>query len=85
MKSLFKHAAIALAAGGMVAAAPASATIFEYEMSNGDVMTIDNETGQTTQKYPQQGYPSHRPSGQPSLSQHAKTDRKSTRLNSSHL
>ena len=43
MKSLTKHAAIALAAGAMVTAAPASATIFEYTFTNGDVMTIEVE------------------------------------------
>ena len=43
MKSLTKHAAIALAAGSMMAAAPASAAIFEYTFTNGDVMTIDTE------------------------------------------
>ena len=48
MRKFTKHAAIAAAASTMVIAAPASATIFEYEFSNGDVMTIDNETGTGT-------------------------------------
>ncbi len=43
MTKLAKTAAIALAAGSMMAAAPASAAIFEYEMTNGDVMTIDTD------------------------------------------
>ena len=50
MTKLFKKAAIALAAGSMAAAAPASATIFEYEMTNGDILTIDNEAGTGTWK-----------------------------------
>ena len=39
-----KNAAIAVAAASMSVAAPASATIFEYTMTNGDVLTIDTET-----------------------------------------
>lgn len=45
-----KHAAIALAAGSMAATAPASATIFEYEMTNGDVLTIDSDQASGTWK-----------------------------------
>ena len=45
MANLAKKAAIALAATTMVAAAPASATVFEYTFTNGDVMTIDTDTG----------------------------------------
>ena len=48
MRKFTKAAAIAIAAGSMAAAAPASATIFEYQFTNGDVMTIDNETGTGT-------------------------------------
>ncbi len=44
MRKFTKQAAIALAATSMVAAAPASAAIFEYDMSNGDVLTIDTDT-----------------------------------------
>ena len=44
MKSLTKKAAIALAAAAMTVSAPASATIFEYTFTNGDVMTIDTDT-----------------------------------------
>ncbi|WP_185960188.1 PEP-CTERM sorting domain-containing protein [Erythrobacter insulae] len=43
MTKLYKTAAIALAAGTMAAAAPASAAIFEYEMNDGDILTIDTE------------------------------------------
>lgn len=47
MSKFIKTAAIAIAAGSMVAAAPASASIFEYTFSDGDVLTIDTdaETG----------------------------------------
>lgn len=48
MAKFFKTAAIGLAAASMVAAAPASATIFEYDMTNGDVLTIDTDTGTGT-------------------------------------
>ncbi|MEM6858743.1 MAG: MYXO-CTERM sorting domain-containing protein [Pseudomonadota bacterium] len=40
-----KTAAIALAASSMAAAAPASATIFEYTMNDGDVLTINTANG----------------------------------------
>jgi len=50
MAKWHKQAALALAAGAMVAAAPASATIFEYEMTNGDILTIDTETQTGTWK-----------------------------------
>jgi len=40
-----KTAAIALAASSMAAAAPASATIFEYTMNDGDVLTINTAKG----------------------------------------
>ena len=43
MRTLHKTAALALAASTMAIAAPASATIFEYEMTNGDILTIDTE------------------------------------------
>ncbi len=43
MSKFIKTAAIALAAGSMVAATPASAAIFEYTFSGGDVLTIDTE------------------------------------------
>ncbi|MCK0129366.1 PEP-CTERM sorting domain-containing protein [Erythrobacter sp. F6033] len=44
MSKLYKSAAIALAASTMAVAAPASADIFEYEMTNGDILTIDTDT-----------------------------------------
>ena len=44
MKTLFKAAAIAMAASATITAAPASATIFEYEMTNGDLLTINTDT-----------------------------------------
>jgi hypothetical protein len=37
-------AAVAIASGSMLLAAPASATIFEYTFNNGDVLSIDTET-----------------------------------------
>ena len=40
-----KTAAIALAASTMAVAAPASATIFEYTMNDGDILTIDTDNG----------------------------------------
>ena len=43
MAKFFKTAAIGIAAASMMAAAPASATIFEYQFTNGDVLTIDTE------------------------------------------
>ncbi len=39
------NAAIALAASTMAASAPASATIFEYTMTNGDVLAINTANG----------------------------------------
>jgi hypothetical protein len=45
MAKFFKTAAIGLAAASMAAAAPASATIFEYTFNDGDVLTIDSDTG----------------------------------------
>lgn len=45
MKTITKTAALALAAGSMMAAAPASATIFEYTMNDGDILTIDTDLG----------------------------------------
>lgn len=50
MKTWFKTAAISAAAVGAVIAAPASATIFEYEMTNGDILTIDTDNGSGTWK-----------------------------------
>jgi hypothetical protein len=50
MTTMYKKAAIALAAGSMAVAAPASATIFEYEMTNGDILTIDTEAKAGTWK-----------------------------------
>lgn len=44
MKALIKKAAIGFAATTMVVAAPASATIFEYEFTDGDVLTIDTDS-----------------------------------------
>lgn len=48
MKTMIKSAAIVLAATTMVAAAPSSAAIFEYEMSDGDILTIDTDAGTGT-------------------------------------
>jgi len=48
MKTIMKTAAIAMAVTIMAAAAPASAAIFEYEMSDGDILIIDNEAGTGT-------------------------------------
>ena len=45
MANWMKTAAIALAASSMGAAAPASATIFEYTMNDGDVLTINTANG----------------------------------------
>lgn len=45
MAKWIKATALALAATGAVAAAPASATIFEYEMTDGDIVTINTENG----------------------------------------
>jgi len=45
MQNRFKAAAIALAAMMMAGTTPASATIFEYTMTNGDVLTIDKANG----------------------------------------
>lgn len=44
MTKFYKTAAIGLVAASMAVAAPASATIFEYEFTNGDVLTIDTDT-----------------------------------------
>lgn len=41
-----KAATLAAATATMMAAAPASATIFEYTFKGGDVLTIDTDTGQ---------------------------------------
>lgn len=44
MSKIFKTTAMAFAASAALAtAAPASAAIFEYKMTNGDVLTIDTE------------------------------------------
>lgn len=45
MANWTKKAAIALAASSLAAAAPASATIFEYTMNDGDVLTINTANG----------------------------------------
>ena len=45
MASWIKHTALALAVTGAIAATPASATIFEYTMDDGDVLTIDTVNG----------------------------------------
>ena len=45
MANWTKKAAIAVAASSMIVAAPASATIFEYTMNDGDVLTIDTANG----------------------------------------
>ncbi|MEM7689523.1 MAG: PEP-CTERM sorting domain-containing protein [Pseudomonadota bacterium] len=45
MKTWFKTTALALAASGAVMAAPASASIFEYTMNDGDILTINTENG----------------------------------------
>ncbi len=50
MANWTKKAAIALAASSMIVAAPASATIFEYTMTNGDVLTINTAAGAGTWK-----------------------------------
>lgn len=50
MTNWIKTAAISLAATGAVMAAPASATIFEYEFNNGDILTIDTDNGTGTWK-----------------------------------
>ncbi|MEO0463980.1 MAG: PEP-CTERM sorting domain-containing protein [Pseudomonadota bacterium] len=50
MANWTKTAAIALAATSIAVAAPASATIFEYNMTNGDVLTIDTANGSGTWK-----------------------------------
>jgi hypothetical protein len=44
MSKFTQKAAIALAAGSMMAATPATAAIFEYDMTNGDVLTINTDT-----------------------------------------
>ncbi len=44
MKNLHNFSAVALALAAVTSAAPASATIFEYQMNNGDILTIDTET-----------------------------------------
>jgi hypothetical protein len=44
MTKLTTKVAVAFAAASMLAAAPASATIFEYTFGNGDLLTIDTET-----------------------------------------
>ncbi|MEL7198240.1 MAG: PEP-CTERM sorting domain-containing protein [Pseudomonadota bacterium] len=48
MKTIKNAALVALATGGMMAAAPASATIFEYQLKGGDVLTINTDTGTGT-------------------------------------
>ncbi len=50
MKTLAKSATVALAAGSMIAASPATASIFEYEMTNGDILTINTVTNSGTMK-----------------------------------
>ncbi|MEO1490456.1 MAG: PEP-CTERM sorting domain-containing protein, partial [Pseudomonadota bacterium] len=45
MANWTKTAALALTASTMVVAAPASATIFEYTMTDGDIVTIDTANG----------------------------------------
>ncbi|WP_156423828.1 PEP-CTERM sorting domain-containing protein [Erythrobacter sp. YT30] len=44
MKTVKQAAMVALAMGSMMAAAPASATIFEYQLKGGDVLTINTDT-----------------------------------------
>ncbi|MEP0393107.1 MAG: PEP-CTERM sorting domain-containing protein [Erythrobacter sp.] len=48
MKTAIKTAAFAMAATTMVASAPSSAAIFEYTMSDGDILTIDTDNGTGT-------------------------------------
>lgn len=43
-------AAVALAVSSIAVAAPASATVFEYTMTNGDIVTIDTANGTGTWK-----------------------------------
>lgn len=50
MANFTKTAAVALAAGSMAIAAPASANVFEYTFKNGDVLTIDTVNGNGTWK-----------------------------------
>jgi hypothetical protein len=50
MNTWTKNTALAIAAAGMIAAAPASATVFEYTMTNGDIVTIDTANGSGTWK-----------------------------------
>lgn len=50
MRNLHKKAAIAIAASAMTFAVPASADIFEYEMTNGDIFTVNTETASGTWK-----------------------------------
>lgn len=45
MANWFKTTALAVAASGAVMAAPASATIFEYTMQDGDILTINTDNG----------------------------------------
>ena len=51
MRKVMKLALAAAMASGFLAAAPASAAIFEYEMTNGDVLTINSDTSSATWKW----------------------------------
>lgn len=44
MSKFIKTAAIGIAASTMIVAVPASASIFEYQMTNGDLLTINTDT-----------------------------------------
>lgn len=50
MRKILKLVMAAAMASGLMAAAPASATIFEYTMTNGDLLTINSETESATWK-----------------------------------
>lgn len=50
MANWIKASALSFAAASAVIAAPASATIFEYTMNDGDILTIDTANGTGTWK-----------------------------------
>jgi len=50
MRKIMKLVLTAAMASGLLAAAPASAAIFEYEMTNGDILTINSDTSTATWK-----------------------------------
>ncbi|GAA4049861.1 hypothetical protein GCM10022213_22260 [Parerythrobacter jejuensis] len=50
IKNLKTKAATAVALGTLAMAAPANATIFEYDMTNGDLLTIDTDKSTATWK-----------------------------------